>query len=47
MPHHQSVVALCIHAVPQLNVLLQHGSAAKHFLTLSAEPVNTQTKTPS
>lgn len=43
--HRQCVVALCLHAVSQLNMLVQHGSAAKHLLTLSTEPVDAHTKT--
>lgn len=43
--HRQCAVALCLHAVSQLNMLVQHGSAAKHLLTLSTEPVDAHTKT--
>lgn len=40
-PIYQVVLASYIHPVPQLKVLLQHGSAAERFLTIIAQPADT------
>lgn len=39
MCYHQCVLASYIYPVPQLHVLLQHGSAAERFLPITAQPV--------
>lgn len=45
MCYHQCVLASYIHPVPQLDVLLQHGSAAERFLTITAQPAGTNSQT--
>lgn len=42
--YHQDVPAFWIHRVSQLNMLLQHGSAAEHFLTRVTQPTHAYTQ---
>lgn len=42
--YHQCVLASYVYPVPQLHVLLQHGSAAERFLTVTAQPAGAKTQ---